>query len=71
MLISFIIFYTYFYGNNFFLKSQKGNEIWTFLKMSKIGGPKSSLKTHKKSRFDHNGLNDFSEMLKFVMLIFR
>ena len=71
MLISFIIFYTYFYGNNFFLKSQKGNEIWTFLKMSKIGGPKSSLKTHKKSRLDHNGHTYFFEMSKFVTIFFR
>jgi hypothetical protein len=41
-------FYMHFscilFNNNFFLKSQKGNGIWTFLKMSKNENPKKVLK---------------------------
>ena len=59
MLISFIIFYTYFYGNNFFLKSQKGNEIWTFLRMSRNEKPEKVSKTTHFSLLDHNGLSCF------------
>jgi hypothetical protein len=59
MLISFIIFTPIFYGNNFFLKSQKGNEIWTFLRMSRIENPKKVSKTTHFSLLDHNGLSCF------------
>jgi hypothetical protein len=54
-----------FLSNNFFPKSKKGNEIWTFLRMSKIGNPKKVLKTHHFSLLHHNGHNYFF-CLKFL-----
>ena len=38
-----------------FLKSQKGNEIWTFLEMSKTWKPKIVLKKGQKVDFDGDG----------------
>ena len=40
------------------------------LKMSNFGKPKKVSKMHHFSLFDHNGLNDFLCIAKFVMLIF-
>ena len=55
-----------FLSNNFFPKSKKGNEIWTFLRMSKIKNPKKVLKTTHFSLLDHNGHNYFF-CLKFLL----
>ena len=44
--------YVIFLNNNFFPKSQKGNGIWTFLKMSKNEKPKIVLKMGKKHACD-------------------
>jgi hypothetical protein len=41
-----------FLSNNFFPKSQKGNEIWTFLKMSRNWKPKIVLKMGQKCDCD-------------------
>ncbi len=41
-----------FLNNNFFPKSQKGNEIWTFLKMSRNWKPKIVLKMGQKCDCD-------------------
>jgi hypothetical protein len=38
--------------------------------MSNFGKPKKVSKMHHFSLFDHNGLNDFLCIAKFVMLIF-
>jgi len=40
----FHVFWGYSLSNNFFLKSRRGFENWTFLKMSKNGNPKKVLK---------------------------
>jgi len=65
------IYSTLFLSNDFFPKSKKGNEIWTFLRMSKNENPKKVLKMHHFSLLDHNGLNYFFCVAKFVMIIFR
>jgi hypothetical protein len=44
--------YVIFLNNNFFPKSQKGNEIWTFLKMSKNENLKRVLKMGQKHDCD-------------------
>jgi len=67
----FLYFSSLFYGNTFFLKSQKGNEIWTFLKMSRNENPKKVLKMTFFSLFHHNGLNFILRVEKTVMLIFQ
>ena len=48
-----------FLNNNFFPKSQKENEKWTFLKMSKNGNPKKVLKMTHFCDFDGNSHNYF------------
>ncbi len=48
----------------FFPKSQKENEKWTFLKMSKIRNPNKVLKIAVFSRCDHNRHNYFFELKK-------
>jgi hypothetical protein len=56
----------------FFRKSKKGNEKWTFLKMSKNENPKRVLKRGSFSGVSyHNALKNNSYMEKHVMLIFR
>ena len=71
MVTFFIVFWTSFCNHNFFPKSQKGNEIWTFLKMSKNENPKKVLKMTHFSLFDHTGHIFILKVAKFVTLIFQ
>ena len=59
-----------FCGNNFFPKSQKGNEIWTFLKMSKNENPKKVLKTPHFFTFSPYRSQLFFLYENFVTLFF-
>ena len=53
------IYSMFFLSNNFFPKSQKGNEIWTFLKMSRNWKPKIVLKMGQKCDCDEDAHNYF------------
>ena len=64
------IFYFIFKTYIFFPKSQKENEKWTFLKMSKIQNLKKVLKIAVFFIFDHNALICIFDFDKFVMLFF-
>jgi hypothetical protein len=64
LLYFFIYFYCIFETYIFFSKSQKENEKWTFLKMSKIRNPNKVLKIAVFSRCDHDAQNYFFELKK-------
>jgi hypothetical protein len=60
IFILFLLFlFPIFESCKIFLKSQKGNEKWTFLKMSKNEKPKKVLKIGVFFSFDHNNHNYF------------
>jgi hypothetical protein len=60
----FFSIFSLFQSNKKFPKSKKGNENWTFLKMSNFGNPKKVSKNTVFSHCDQDALNYFFCMKK-------